>query len=148
MDKKPSKTDKKEGQKEDLNIEIDQPKYKRIEPEEIEIRDVIVKTDKECEVITQIRFQTNLDTEITWKPTETKEEKSKLKGLQLVSEYREPVKLDDTPKKLFEINNKVNEKGSCLVSTGFTLMNTKDNEGNPVHYRFLSNKDFEELEIL
>lgn len=135
----------KEKVKGNIEIKTEKKPFEKFKNEMLEIKGISIITDKEEQFITQIRFKLSENESLTYKPTEFKEEKSKLKGLETIKKYRVALSLDEVPRKIYFLNELINEFGSIRVITDFTLMNTKDKENQEVSYKFLSYSDFDIL---
>lgn len=116
--------------------------YERMEKIVVTIKKILVRTDKNNEFVTQIRFGLDDDTDLTYKPKKRVSKEGKERGLNIVSEYSESIKLSELPEKLFSLNDLLNENGKVRLLCDYIQWNTKDNEGKDVLYSFMNETDF------
>lgn len=131
----------------DKKIETKQKKqpFEKVEYSEIEIKRILVVTDKEEKFVTQIRFTDSNDEDFTYKPKKRIEEVSKYRGLELIKRSSESITMDELPEIIYKMNDLLNENGSVKITTDYTIMNTEDKDGNEVSYKFFSEKDFSNI---
>lgn len=132
----------------EIETEEEKKPFEREENQELEFKKILVRTDKESNFVTQVRFTLVDDNEITYKPKEKVSEIEKDRGLEIVKEYSKSLEMGKLPEKLYEMNNIITEKGKVKVKCSYTIMNTENDLGEEVSYKFFNKKDFEELELL
>lgn len=122
-------------------------KFEVVKDAQIEIVKITLKADKTKKYLMQVVFHTSTDSKITYKPTEWKEETTLINGFETSARQAISPLLTQIPNKLRLINKALNETGSVTLFTSYTKMITSNEDGEVV-YKFLSNKDFEELSAI
>ncbi len=118
-------------------------KKRIIENEVLTIKKIIVITDKEGNIVKQIRFKLDNKQEITTKLKEKKEDLAKHRGLSISKQYSENILVDNLPEKLFFWNEILNDNGELHLLATWTEWYTKDFESKDITYRFFSNEQFD-----
>lgn len=126
-------------------IETKQEKkpFERVEQTLLEIKKIVVITDKESKFVTQIRFTLEDGQDITHSPKAKEEVKNKFRGLPTIQRSSRAIEMDEIPEKLYKWNEILNRDGVLRLMASYSIMNTQDKDGEDVSYPFLTYSDFE-----
>lgn len=133
-------------QEQEIKTEVEKKPYEKVELATLIVEEITVITDKESKFVTQVRFKiVDEELDLTYKPKIRTEEKTVFNGLAVIKKFSKSITLEELPKKLYQLNKLINSDGEVKILTDYTIMNTVNRDDEPISYKFLTDKDFDNL---
>lgn len=114
---------------------------------ELEIKDVTLKEEKDGERITKAFLKTAQGWHISYKTTKNEKIVTVKGGFEVEKDKTDYISIEELPEILSKIRSICKDKGSCMVRCSYMVW-SKEIDGVTNTYRFISKKQLEELQIL